>query len=447
MVVACSSVDEASSLPAGDPLSGGSTTVFDETKMAYAQQAPNLTGPHADAFAFGHSVFNRNWVTAPSTTDDFDGLGPRFHQRSCSGCHSRDGRSPPFDARGEQLGILFRLSIPGKDEHGGPLGDPTYGTQLRTNAILGVPVDGVPRVTYDRKPGVYGDGTPYELQAPTYAIDNWGSGPPASALLISTRVAPYTIGLGLLSAISEADVLANVHARDVDGVVGHANRVWDPVSKSKMLGRFGWKANVATVVDQSAGAFSGDIGITSSIAPTESCTSSMVSCRAAASGSPPELTDDKLAAVALYMRALGVPARRSVNDPTVKQGEALFKGFGCASCHKSTFVTGDYPELPEVARQTIHPYTDLLLHDLGAGLADNRPDFEASGAEWRTPPLWGIGLLQRVNGHELLLHDGRARGIAEAILWHDGEGATARERFRNANKSERDALISFLQSL
>ncbi len=446
-IAACSSSSSDPSPRSGDPFSGGATTVFDATKLAYAQQAANLTGEHASSFAFGHSIFDRNWVTAPATTEDMDGLGPRFNQRSCSACHSHDGRSPPFDKAGAQLGMLFRLSVPGQDEHGGPLGDPTYGGQLRTSAILGIAREGVPHTTYVEKAGTYGDGTPFSLQVPLHTIDTWNFGPPSAALMLSPRVAPFTIGLGLLEAITEADLLANVRTGDPDGVKGRPNHVWDGAAKRTTVGRFGWKANVPTVLDQTAGAFLGDIGITSSLNPGETCTGPMTACLAATSGGTPEIDDTRLAAISLYMRALGVPARRAVDDPTALRGEALFGSFGCASCHTATFQTGAYPELPELAYQTIHPYTDLLLHDMGPDLDDHRPDFEASGAEWRTPPLWGIGLLQNVNGHELLMHDARARGFAEAVLWHGGEGLAARERFRNAPSADRDALLAFLRSL
>jgi CxxC motif-containing protein (DUF1111 family) len=432
---------------AADPLSGGTATAFDTTNGAYANQLPLLSDEHAVQFSLGHAVFNRNWVTAPATTESMDGLGPRFNQRSCSSCHSHDGRAAPFDHQGALLGMLFRLSVPGADEHGGPLGDPVYGGQLRPSALLGMPADGVPHVAYAETPGSYGDGTLFSLQTPTYTIDGWGYGEPQPGLMLSPRVGPSTIGLGLLEAIAEETLLAGVHHGDPDGVVGHPNHVWDASTGTKKIGRFGWKANVPLVVDQTAGAFNGDMGITSSIVPNETCTPTMTACLAAPSGGAPELSDEDLAAVSLYMRSLAVPARRKTGDATALHGAALFESFGCASCHTTTLRTGDYPELPEVAHQTIHPYTDLLLHDMGPGLADGRPDYEATGSEWRTAPLWGIGLLQAVNGHERLLHDGRARGMAEAILWHGGEAEASRERFRQAPAADRDALVIFLHSL
>jgi len=447
VAVGCGTRDDAAPVPAADPRSGGSTTVYDATKLAYANQAPLLTNEHAERFSLGHAIFNQNWVTAPATTEDMDGLGPRYNQRSCSACHSHDGRSAPFDSAGNQLGILFRLSVPGQDEHGGPLGDSVYGGQLRTHALLGIAADAAPSVSYEERPDHYADGSKFSLQMPSYAIADWQYGPPSAELLLSPRIGSFLFGLGLLEAIPEDAILANVRVGDPDGVVGRPNYVWDVTSGSEALGRFGWKANVPLVLDQISGAFVGDMGITSSLFPDETCTATMTECAAATSGGSPEIDDEKLAAVALYMRTLAVPARRALDDEKTLHGAELFASFGCSSCHVDSFETGEFLEIPELSYQKIHPYTDLLLHDMGEALADGRPDFEASGSDWRTAPLWGIGLLQTVNHHELMLHDGRARGPAEAILWHGGEADASRERFRNASESDRDALLSFLRSL
>lgn len=433
--------------PAADPMSGGATTVFDATQGAYADPASNLAGSRLDAFNLGHAIFNRNWVTAPATTTDLDGLGPLFNQRSCSSCHSRDGRSNPFDMSGALLGMLYRLSVPGVDPNGGPEGDPVYGTQLRPYGILGVPGDGTPVVTYAEVPGTYGDGSAYSLQAPTHTIDAWSYGAPGQGLMISPRTGPAVFGLGLLEAVSESDILANVRSDDPDGVVGKANYVWDTAGAVARLGRFGWKANQPSIAQQTQGALNGDIGITSPLYPDESCTATMTACNAAPRGGQPDIDGDRLAALIFYMQTLAVPARRDVSDGKALHGEQLFTEFGCARCHVPTYTTGTLDGVPEVSGQKIHPYTDLLLHDLGPDLADGRPDYLATGSEWRTTPLWGLGLLMQVNGHDLLLHDGRARGISEAILWHGGEAKTARERFRQASADDRDALLSFLNSL
>lgn len=431
----------------GGALSGGATTVADATQGAYANPAPNLDTPGLDASNLGHSLFNRNWVTAPATTADIDGVGPLFNQRSCSGCHSRDGRSPPLDPQGDFLGMLLRLSVPGADPHGGPQGDPIYATQLRPNGILKVPGEGVAHVTYTELPGTYADGTTYSLQVPTYTIDGWSYGAPSPQLLVSPRVGPFVIGLGLLEAIPESAILANVRVGDPDGVVGRANYPFDPVNGTATLGRFGWKANVPSVRVQTAGALLGDMGITSTLNPKEICAPNMTECNAAPNGGSPEIDDARLGALVFYMQTLAVPARRDLGDATVRRGESLFVDLGCASCHVPTYETGTLAGIPQVSGQTIHPFTDLLLHDMGEALADGRTDFLATGTEWRTPPLWGIGLLVAVNGHERLLHDGRARGMAEAILWHGGEARAAAARFKTARADDRDALLRFLHSL
>ena len=436
------------SLAPADPKSGGLSTTLDDSSQAYGNSVSKLDDEQAGKFSLGHSVFSRAWVTAPATTDNLDGLGPLFNARACASCHSKDGRSAPFNASGALLGMLFRLSIPGSADNGGPKPDPVYGDQLRPFGILGVPGDATPHVTYEELPGNYGDGEAYSLQKPSYAIDGWNYGEPGEGLMISPRTGPSVIGLGLLEAVPEDEILANVHPPDADGVQGVPNYVWDAAQQATVLGRFGWKANQPSTLQQTAGAFVGDIGITSSLFRSGTCTPTMTACNSANSGADPdfELSDQAWHAVGFYMRALAVPARRAVTDQVALQGELLFTTFGCASCHRSTLHTGP-SDVETLANQTIHPYTDLLLHDMGSDLADDRPDYQASGSQWRTPPLWGLGLLQKVNQHSFMLHDARARGFAEAILWHGGEGTTARENFRLATAPERAALLKFLESL
>lgn len=447
-VCGCGSASDESQ-PA-DARLGGAATTIDATQRAYAQSVSGLSEDLAGDFSFGHSTFNVNWVTAPSTTSGLDGLGPIFNARTCSACHSKDGRSAPFDSTGKWLGMLLRLSIPGRAENGGPNPDPVYGDQLRPFGLLGVPGDGTPRVDYREEPGEYGDGTAYSLQVPTYSVEGWSYGEPSEGLSMSPRTGPAVFGLGLLEAVPEAEILANVRdSADEKGVQGMPNYVWDVTAQATVLGRFGWKANQPSTLQQSAGAFVGDIGITSSLFPHGTCASVMTACNAAKRGGDPdyELSDGRLSAISFYMKSLAVPARRNLSDARALQGEKLFDRFGCASCHLPTLHTGPSDVAPVLANQTIHPYTDLLLHDMGPDLADDRPDFEASGRQWRTAPLWGVGLLETVNGHNLLLHDARARGLAEAILWHGGEAATARENFRLAPASEREDLLKFLESL
>ena len=297
--------------------------------------------------------------------------------------------------------------------------------------------------------GTYPDGSNYELREPIYTISNLNYGALDPGILYSPRVGNQMIGLGLLEAISETDLLANADEFDSngDGISGRANYVWDYITNSQKIGRFGWKANQPSLKQQVAGAFLGDIGITTSLFQTENCTSPQQDCQNAPNGGSPELEDEDLDKVVLYASSLAVPARRNTNDPDVLKGQELFFRVGCVSCHKYTFNTGIHPQFSHLSNQRIFPFTDLLLHDMGSQLADNRPDYLADGNEWRTPPLWGIGLFETVNGHTYYLHDGRARNLEEAILWHGGEATTVINRFKNLSKPERNQLIQFLKSL
>ncbi len=438
-------------LPAfGDPLSGGATTVFMATEAAFGQPARNLPLDQRTDFFVGNALFNRTWVTAPSSTGGSDGLGPVFNAASCSSCHFRDGRGrPPLAADEPFVGVLFRLSIPGTAAEGGALGDPNYGDQVNPRAILGVPPEARPTVSYTEISGAYGDGEPFSLRAPSYDFADLAVGPLDPEIRVSPRVAPFVIGLGLLATLDEATLLerADPDDRDGDGISGRPNVVWDRRQERAVLGRFGWKANQPTLEQQNTGAFLGDIGLSSPLFPEQNCTPVQTACLAAPDGGDPEVDQQKVDAVTFYTRYLAVPARRDVDDPVVLHGEALFADIGCASCHTPTLVTGTDPDAPPLSDQRIHPYSDLLLHDMGDGLADGRPDFEADGREWRTPPLWGLGLVTVVNHHTLFLHDGRARDVAEAILWHGGEAEAAREAFRLLSSDERAALVRFLESL
>jgi CxxC motif-containing protein (DUF1111 family) len=434
----------------GDPLSGGATTVFDVTGNAFGQPARNLPLDQRTDFFVGNALFNRSWVTAPSSTTGSDGLGPVFNARSCSSCHFHDGRGrPPLTPDEPFVGLLFRLSIPGQADDGGPLDDPAYGSQLNQQAILGVPPEGHVIVTYSEIAGAYTDGEPYSLRMPAYEFADLAYGPLHPDILVSPRTAPFIFGLGLLAALDETTIRAGADPddRDGDGISGRANEVWDLRAQRAVLGRFGWKANQPSIEQQVAGAFLGDIGLTSPLFPDQNCAPVQDECRAAPNGGDPEIDQNKIDAITFYSRFLAVPARRDVDDPQVRRGEDLFAQIGCAACHVPTLFTGDVADAPPLSAQRIHPYTDLLLHDLGPGLADDRPDFAADGREWRTAPLWGVGLIQAVNRHTLLLHDGRARGFAEAILWHGGEAESARDAFRALSSDERAALVRFLESL
>ena len=428
---------------------GGDTTAFTTTRNAFGLSARNLNTLERRTFAVGNSFFRQNWVTAPASTEARDGLGPTFNALSCSSCHLLDGRGKPPDGPDDgERGLLLRLSIPGAGPHGGPLAEPVYGGQLQDRAVVGVPIEGRFIIVYQEVPGAFDDGEPYSLRRPAYQFRDLNFGPVRPETLVSPRVAPAIVGMGLLEAIPEADILsaADPDDADGDGISGRVNMVWDERKGAVALGRFGWKANVPTVEQQTAGAFLGDLGVTSELFPEENCTAPQEDCMAAPNGGRPEIEVKRLADVVFYTQTLAVPAMRSINDPQVQQGAQVFVQAGCAVCHTPRYTTGPH-EIEALSRQTIYPYTDLLLHDMGPELADGRPDFEANGQEWRTPPLWGIGLVETVSGHTMFLHDGRARNLTEAILWHGGEGSAARDAFKSMTKEERNALIRFLNSL
>ena len=431
-----------------EALSGGPATVFDSSSSAFSRPIPGLARDDERAFFRGRALFRDDWVTAPASTDSRDGLGPVFNARSCQACHVDDGRGRPPLGDEPTGSLLFRLSVPGAAIDQPPLAEPVYGGQLQPLAVPGVAGEGTPAIETTEVAGTYGDGEPYSLARPTYRFDDLAHGPMAAGVEVSPRVAPAMIGLGLLECVSEAELLSRVDPDDADGdgISGRANQVRDVDSGELVTGRFGWKSNQPSVRQQTAGAFNGDIGITSSLFAVDDCTEAAADCAGAISGGEPELLEAILDDVSDYSRLLAVPARRDVDDPAVLRGKALFVDHGCASCHVAALPCDDFAEL-DTGPFTIRPYTDLLLHDMGPDLADDRPDFAAGGSEWRTPPLWGLGLIETVNGHTFLLHDGRARTIAEAILWHGGEAEQARERFRTSSRDERADLLRFLESL
>lgn len=432
------------------PPAGGALTHHEVNREAFTRPAPVLSAAELRVFNFGNRVFNTNWVVAPASAEAFDGLGPTFNRVSCSGCHLRDGRGrPPIAGEAELLSMLLRLSVPGQGPHGGPKPVPGYGGQLNDRAIPGVPPEGRVEIEYEEQAGAYADGEPYSLRQPRYRIVEPGFGALPPDLLVSPRVAPAVFGLGLLEAIPAArlEAAADPDDRDGDGISGRLNRVHNPVSGRTEIGRFGWKANAATLAQQNAGAANGDIGLSSPAFPAQNCPSPQTACAAAPAGGAHELSAEFVDKLTQYVQMLGVPAMRASDDPQVQAGAQIFAQIGCGACHTPRQRTDGQAALAVLRDQEFLPYTDLLLHDMGPGLADGRPDFLASGSEWRTPPLWGLGLYPVTNGHQLLLHDGRARGVAEAILWHDGEGKSAREAFRQLDRTARTALLRFLDAL
>jgi len=433
-----------------EQFSGGQATVFNRSVNAFGLPAPGLTRQEERLFGVGNSFFNQNWVQSPASTTARDGLGPFFNARSCASCHFKDGRgrAPEFDGE-SPTGYLVRASVPGEiSTTGAPAPDPNYGGQVQVHAVLGLQKEADVILRYEEIPGTYADGTPYSLRKPIVAFQNEAY-QTLNSLDLSPRVANHMVGMGLLEAVPDSTLLALADPADMDGdgISGRVNMVWNAKEERATVGRFGWKANQPNLEQQVASAFHGDMGITTSIFPNQNCTAAAPECATQPNGGTPEIEDDDLSKVVLYSAALAVPARRDWETAEVLRGKRYFREIGCESCHVSTLETGRSEIADVFSFQTIRPYTDLLLHDMGEGLADHRPDFLATGQEWRTPPLWGIGLFETVNGHTTYLHDGRARNLAEAILWHGGEAEAAKERFRHLNAEERGAIIAFLESL
>jgi CxxC motif-containing protein (DUF1111 family) len=409
--------------------------VVDSSAQAYSRAGPGISGARFQLHTDGRLGFNAAFSADPGAADP--GLGPLFNGDSCEGCHLRRGRS--------RDGALLRLSDEGVDSLGGPRPAPGYGTQLQDKAVPGFLPEGRLSLRFAPSPGSYPDGTAYELRIPQVSLDR----PHLAATPVHQGVrAPRALfGLGLLEAVPSGvlETLADPDDTNGDGISGRVNRVWDHQAGRTVSGRFGWKANVASLVEQVAAAYVEDMGVTSRIFPKEAVAGQDGQDDGLADD--PELPDDRLASVTFFLQTVAVPARRLVNDPLVRRGQEVFADLGCGGCHVPTLQTGTLDGLPEVSGQTIHPYSDLLLHDMGDALADGRQDYEATGREWRTPPLWGLGLAHTVQGHTELLHDGRARNVEEAILWHGGEAATARARFMALAADARIALLAFLASI
>jgi CxxC motif-containing protein (DUF1111 family) len=422
-------------------LSGGATTIFDESEEAFGTPAPNLQGENVERHEVGDVAFGLEHIDGPGLNG---GLGPLFDNVACESCHPGDGRGrPPVGAEPFES-MLFRASAHGQGPNGGPKDVRGFGGQLQMRSLVDYEPEIAAAISYVEDRGTFADGSRFQLRVPAYTLTGVYRPLPA-AVLFSPRTAPVVFGLGLLEAVPEQQILsrADPKDRDRDGISGRANYVWNAVKGTQGLGRFGWKANVSNLIQQTAGAYNGDMGVTSRLFPAETCEGNYPGCERHA----PEVNDRTIADVALYTQTLGVPARRDLDDPVTQRGEQVFYAVGCDGCHTPTLRTGTLRGVPEVSHQVIHPYTDLLVHDMGPGLADGRRDFQASGSEWRTPPLWGIGLVETVNKHTNFLHDGRARTLLEAVLWHGGEAKGARDKVKGLRSRDREALIAFLGSL
>ena len=394
----------------------------------------------ADLFQRGRTIFHATWVP-PGAAKEFTGLGPVFNVDSCASCHVDNGRgAPPRADHRDNVALVVKF---GTDETGkGAETVRRYGNRLNYKSVPGVPVEGELTVSFETIEGSFADGQRYSLHSPRYGFGKLGNGPIDKDTLVAVRMAPAIAGLGLLDTVPEDWIRARAAANAMkEGPVkGRPNTVWNPINFRMTLGRFGWKADQPNVMRIIAAAFITDMGLTSRLFPQENCGEGQPECRAAAGPHPVEVDDTTLDAVTHYVTSLKPPAPR--HDAKGDRGRAIFDSIGCALCHA--------PNVPVVApdgtMSEIAPYTDLLLHDMGEGLADGITEAAATGREWRTAPLWGLGLA-RQSGRLGYLHDGRARSVSEAILWHGGEAAQARENFVRLDVQSRAALLNFLDGL
>lgn len=424
---------------------GGEATVFVADANAYDMVIANGSALSRQMFDQGRSLFHQEFV--PYGQGDFDGLGPLFINTSCISCHAGNGRSqPPQTEIDYNSGLLMRFSLAGDGENGQPVPVPGFGNQLQTRSIEGTVPEAHFLLFYEIFNETYGDGTTVPMHQPYHQmIDNYTELPPG--MLFTLRLGSPVYGLGLLEAVPEADILSREDETDSDNdyISGRANYVWNAMTGQMEIGRFGWKASNPTIEQQTASAFHDDMGITSPGAFAVEVGSGQ-SNATIGFGPEPDVGSDVIDDVSNFLRVTGVPAPRNLEDPIVMRGRELFYQLNCNGCHTPSLTTGT-SVIPELSNQVIYPYTDLLIHDMGEVLADGRPDFAASTNEWRTPPLWGIGLTLLVNPQARFLHDGRATSLEEAILWHGGEAHWAKEYFKSLPASDREALLQFLESL
>lgn len=438
----------------------------DEPKARFQQVATNMSPVDIQPFMLGRRIHHTDFGTGqhseagnPVYTEMVGKLGPQFVGRSCIGCHEFNGAAMPSEVGKPMLQYAIHV---GSNAAGAP--HPDLGSTLQTQAGPGLKAEGGITISaWTETSGTFADGTAYSLRKPSYTFAG------ITPRFFSVRLAPRLVGEGLLEAVDEKAVAALAAKTKPDGITGHMNILKDPVTGLPRLGRFGWKATQVTLADQIAAAFNNDMGVTTTIfphrdrganqpnmdpAPSQMLASAVqkVSYDSSApspseTGSTAQVANTDLGNLYRYVALLGVPPQRNYSDPDVIKGQQLFTKANCAECHTSEMKTTPYHPLAELRNETIHPYTDLLVHDMGPGLADNMADGKAAGSEWRTAPLWGVGLSPGVTGGEVYLHDGRARNLSEAILWHGGEAEKAKERFRTMSADDRAALIKFLQSL
>lgn len=463
-------------------LSAGEASVDSNMSSAYSMHSANMKqAKHILDFHGGNKFFEEPWAQSVGSVSSQDGLGPFFNSNACQNCHVRDGRGHAPQAgdgqRGRDFSTLLIRAASSKLSAGqaarvkrslqANVGDPCIGGQLQHLAVFGVQAEAGQEVSYRYKTVTFNDGYALQLREPIWHLRGFGCDISADTVL-SARVAPPMIGLGLLALIDEKTILGKEDIEDSnqDGISGKANQVWSETLQQVVLGRFGWKAGQPSLRQQTAGAFLGDMGITSELNPTENCLATQLDCLKAVNGNSDqrdhlaqfEVSTRILDKVTFYTHHLAVPKRRNAYAPQVLQGKQIFNQLGCAACHTERYRTEKSVEFSELSEQHIYPYTDLLLHDMGEALTDfdrhsNRVDgqlaveFLAQANEWRTPPLWGIGLAQTVDPRASFLHDGRARTILEAVLWHGGEAQKSQKALLALDKSQRAALLAFLEDL
>lgn len=463
VIAACTSpdpqelgADSTTSIPnPNQPTTTDETDVVEDVEegdlpVVFADADPAISAELVDQFIAGQVLFDAEWIPAQDGTQaETSGLGPLFNAQSCAVCHPSTGRRQvPPEGELTNVGLVVRLSVPGADPvTGAPLPEPSYGDQVQDRGVDGVDPEGTIFTNYVIQQGAFPDGTEFDILWPTVNVRDRQHGPLTEGTQVSARIGAQLIGMGLLEAVPAEDIVAGADPSDAngDGISGRPNFVWNPITEETEVGRFGWKANIASLEHQILQAFHGDIGITSELLPDGNCAPEQTRCFDALGDTGFEVSTEQLELIDTYVRTLAVPAPRTNDSEDAQAGEVLFGEFGCGSCHTETLTTGE-STIDALSNRTIQPYTDLLLHDLGFDMGDDRPDFLATGNEWRTAPLWGLGLVP-VEGDRGLLHDGRARTIEEAILWHGGEGAVSRSRYIQADLADRQRLLAFLESL
>ncbi len=436
-----------------------------EPHRVYMQPMAELNPAQLTMFREGEKAFMTSWVVFPQLKiPNWEylrpqamlewGLGPTFLANACAACHVQAGRGRTTEVRNTPLvQQLLRISIPGETPQGKPNPHPHYGDQLQLFDVITTDKNHIRQgeadvfVDWLAHPVTLTDGTEIELRKPQIRVENLNFGELGDEVMTSLRNSRVIFGLGYLEAVSDKDILAMTKAQKAKKLNGRINYVRDDINDKTAIGRFGWKANQPGIRQQIAAAFHADMGVTSSIYPRQNCPPVQQGCKDMLPGDKIELREQMLNDLNFWVMALDAPAPREQDRAEIRRGGRLFAKAQCAQCHVPELRTSEFPALPQLSNRRFRPYTDMLIHDMGEGLADGRPDFKAGPRDWRTPPLWGLGLSMQVNGSTHLLHDGRARNVLEAILWHGGEAKASRDKFAKMKSQEREDLIAFVNSL